>query len=145
MGVRRVTLVCGPPCAGKTTWVDSVAQPGDLVLDRDLIARELGSSNKWRHTSRYVDLSEQAMQERMWTLATLEDVSAYVIRSAPGAHYRNTLARQIRATDVRVIDPGLVECTRRARAAHRPRDTVRWIHQWYMRDQEVTDHGGTSP
>jgi predicted kinase len=37
--VRQVTLVYGPPCAGKSTFVQERALPGDVVLDFDVIAR----------------------------------------------------------------------------------------------------------
>lgn len=32
---KTVYLVYGSPCAGKTTWVDEVAESGDIVLDMD--------------------------------------------------------------------------------------------------------------
>ena len=32
---QKVFLVYGSPCSGKTTWVDSVAEPTDLILDID--------------------------------------------------------------------------------------------------------------
>lgn len=40
---RHVTLICGPPVAGKTTLAKRLAQPGDLILDLDTIAKQLGS------------------------------------------------------------------------------------------------------
>lgn len=33
--IKQVFLVYGAPCAGKTTWVDSVANNSDLILDID--------------------------------------------------------------------------------------------------------------
>jgi hypothetical protein len=38
----RVRLVCGPPAAGKSTYVRAHAQPTDILIDIDAIARELG-------------------------------------------------------------------------------------------------------
>jgi hypothetical protein len=36
-----ITLVAGPPAAGKTTYVAQRAQPGDMVLDWDVILSAL--------------------------------------------------------------------------------------------------------
>ena len=38
----RVRLICGPPAAGKTSYVKKHAAPGDIIIDLDLIAREYG-------------------------------------------------------------------------------------------------------
>lgn len=34
---HRLTLVCGPPTAGKNTYVRGHAQPGDLIVDLDAL------------------------------------------------------------------------------------------------------------
>lgn len=44
-----VTVVSGPPCAGKTTYVRQHAAPGDLVLDFDALAVALGSPDPHEH------------------------------------------------------------------------------------------------
>jgi 5-methylcytosine-specific restriction endonuclease McrA len=36
-----LTIVCGPPASGKTTWVRTRAAPGDLVIDLDEIKAKL--------------------------------------------------------------------------------------------------------
>lgn len=39
---KKLTIVCGPPAAGKSTYVRTHAKPDDLVIDIDEIAREYG-------------------------------------------------------------------------------------------------------
>jgi hypothetical protein len=41
-----ITLVYGPPGAGKTTYVAQHSQPGDLVVDYDAIAQALGADRQ---------------------------------------------------------------------------------------------------
>lgn len=36
-----LTIVCGPPCSGKTTYVDQHASPADTRIDFDTIAHEI--------------------------------------------------------------------------------------------------------
>lgn len=38
----RVRVVTGPPCSGKSTYVDEHANRGDLVIDLDRIAYAVG-------------------------------------------------------------------------------------------------------
>lgn len=42
-------VVTGPPAAGKTTYVEQHAQPGDLRVDFDLLAQALGSPHSHNH------------------------------------------------------------------------------------------------
>lgn len=38
-----LTVVTGPPCSGKTTYVTQHAQPGDITIDFDSLAVALGA------------------------------------------------------------------------------------------------------
>lgn len=42
-------VVTGPPCSGKSTHVREHAQPGDIIIDFDLIAQALGSPKPHEH------------------------------------------------------------------------------------------------
>jgi predicted kinase len=39
-----LTVVTGPPCSGKSTYVREHAKPGDITIDFDVLAQALGSS-----------------------------------------------------------------------------------------------------
>ena len=49
---QEVFLVYGPPCSGKTTWVQSVSNPDDLILDLDRIWECICFSDKFHKPKR---------------------------------------------------------------------------------------------
>jgi tRNA uridine 5-carbamoylmethylation protein Kti12 len=130
-----VTLVCGPPCAGKTTLAQHHAHldPNATVLDFDAIAVELGSPHRWDHPKPIREQAEQAMQHRMHTLPLDPDLHLYVIRTAPQPQQRTHLATLLHAHRVWVVDPGYQVCIARCRADRRPRGTESAIRRWYDR------------
>lgn len=109
---RKVILVTGPPCAGKTTYARQHAQPGDLILDQD----ESGA---------------KAMSRGLARVARMVNGTAWVIRCSPGPKRRQHLAEQIRATDTVLLAPPLDLL--RARAKQRPgqRRTLGAITHWH--------------
>ncbi|SDK30716.1 AAA domain-containing protein [Lentzea albidocapillata subsp. violacea] len=129
----RVVLIAGPPCSGKTTLALQLAQADDLLVDRDAIARQLGSPRNHMH-SRYVTrLAELRMRALLARLQAGDFTgTAYVVRCLPRQAQRNALARRLGA-EVRLLDPGLAECLRRATVDGRPRGTTEAIRQWYAR------------
>jgi len=131
--MRRVTLVSGPPCAGKSTFVEQRRSVGDLVVDFDAEASTLGSGGKWKHTAAVGDATERRIQDLIETVAAMVDGTAWVIRCAPEAEAREALAARVRADRVIVLRPALGVLLERA--ARRPlvRETRRAIMRWLDR------------
>jgi predicted ABC-type ATPase len=44
-----ITIVTGPPCGGKSTFIDQNAKDGDIVIDMDEIAKSLVKGNVNNH------------------------------------------------------------------------------------------------
>lgn len=131
--MHPVTLVSGPPCAGKSTWVGQHAGPGDLVLDFDVIARgELGSRSKWDHTPWVWRETERLIRERMRALgAHGADRPSWVIRSIPDGYTRAVVAGNIRATRRVLLLPPRAVLDGRAGARPDPAETRSAITRWF--------------
>lgn len=127
----RSILVAGPPCSGKTTYVELHKGEDDLVLDFDSIARDLGSPAQWLHPQPYRSHAEQIMRARISSLPGTGPGTAWVVRSAAAPHVRAIAARQMRAASCVLVNPGLSTCLARAEADHRPPGTADQIRRWY--------------
>lgn len=113
--MRHVTLVTGPPCAGKSTYVRQHAQPEDLVLDRD----ELDG--------------ERQMLAGLQQVAAMSDGCAWVIRCVPDPVERAELAGQIEADDVLVLLPSRNQLKDRAKQRPKPLAQFASIDRWFSR------------
>ncbi|MFC6089448.1 AAA family ATPase [Saccharothrix lopnurensis] len=139
---QRVLLICGPPCSGKTTRALGLArQDGGQVIDRDLIARALGSARSHMHAPDITARAEREMRAQLDRLAAARTGTAYVVRSLPHPDSRRVEAERLGA-EVELLDPGMAECIRRAQLDHRPRGTVAAIRQWYHRAEWPGEHAG---
>jgi hypothetical protein len=111
---RRIILVTGPPCAGKTSYVQQHAEPGDQILDQDVIGK-------------------QAMRTALATLPHTAGTT-WVIRCAPGPRARKALAEKLGAEHVH-LDPGRDEIIARARQRPDPRRHIAAAGTWYATER----------
>lgn len=129
----RIVLVTGPPCAGKTTYVQHQAGHGDLVLDLDQIARDLGSTRYWHHERAITTQANAIMRREVLRLAARRSGRAWIIRCVPDGRTRTGLARLVRADQVIVLLPPGPTLVRRARERPEPLATITAINEWLSR------------
>ncbi len=140
----HVVLVAGPPCAGKTTYVEERAQPGDLVLDLDWIARDLGSTRYWHHDPATLARADAVMRREVLGVAGTRAGRVWIIRCVPDGRARTGLARLVRADQVVVLLPRGSTLVARARRRPDVQGTVTAINEWLSaytegpRDTKIT-------
>ena len=130
-----ITVVCGPPCSGKSTWVREHAGPKDLIAEIDSLYAAI--SGRAEHD---IDKAQYMVARRLWD-ALLAEIkarngkwqNAYVVSAAATQEQITRLAESVDADEVIVLDTPMDICL--ARAAERP-DTTPWdvlIRHWFER------------
>jgi hypothetical protein len=129
-----LTVVTGPPCSGKTTYVRQHALPGDVVVDFDALAQALGSLVEHGHGDAHWKVAIEARDAAIKAAVTLaaKGARAWIIDSRPTQAKRAWYTRH----GARMVDLGAdaAELHRRADTAGRPQS-------WHTRiDQFLAGH-----
>lgn len=143
VGAKHVYLVYGSPCAGKTTYVNSVATRNDLIVDLDKIHRAIcicGLYDKPDATKRVafnvrdylLDEVRTATPRRKWQ-------DAYIIGTYPDRIDRDMFVQDYGA-ELAHIDTSKEECIKRAyqdieRSSIRDA-VIGWINAYWERYRE---------
>lgn len=116
-----ITQVSGPPCAGKSTYIQEHAVPGDTALDDMLLAEHYGGRDRI-----------PAAAWRRWRTAVRNAAATW---TGPGRLWiiRGDPAPIADGVRVVTLDPGQAECLARATSDRRPPATELWIEAWYRR------------
>jgi predicted kinase len=122
-----ITVVCGPPCSGKSTWVRERAQRGDLIVDYDDIAQRLGSPRSHDHHPRYHKRVEATIARAIEGVRQGRHERAWIIRS--GVQRAQRLARDLGASVVLLDEPDHVLIAR-ANTRPNPTATIHAIQAW---------------
>lgn len=139
-----VTVVCGPPGSGKTTWVQARTQRGDLIVDADKLFEALSGLppyDKPECLLPFVADAREAIYNRLCRQSNLRH--AWIIASGAKAKERSKLRERFSA-DVIVLEVSPEECLRRIGADERRRQNMaawgpivaRW---WDKYERDVRD------
>jgi hypothetical protein len=128
--MSNVTLVAGPPCSGKTTWVNEQRGKHDIVIDADLIAAAIGSPDTHGHQQFVWDFVRPMMQAAIDASKTVDQAPhVWIIKGAP------TRDERLGFDHVVVLEVDKNTCRRRALDVGRPDGWGNIICQWWARYQ----------
>lgn len=138
-----IHVVMGPPCAGKTTFVETTAAPGVARFDLEQVASTIAAQPVADIAPGTVLDAVLAMRRGLtgWLLDVEAPVEEFwLINSRPPDTLIAALAAQ--GAQFHVVDPGEDECIARAIRAGRPDSTVERIKQWYLNPPEIPGEKG---
>lgn len=112
-----LTIICGPPCSGKSTYAHDHAAAFDVVIDLDAIAS--GLSGQPLHSWDRERWLQPALRKRNAMLAYLSRnprwKRAWFIIGEPKAEHRAWWAKQLQPIEVVVLATPAQACIERAR------------------------------
>lgn len=133
-----LTILCGPPASGKTTYIKDRAQPGDTVIDLDTIITTIEPGYKhWSTPDVDGTLLNRAIRVRNSMLGSLKrktEGRAWFIVAAPTQAERDWWAKKLNGTVV-LLHPDLDELKRRALARGTPL-SIEGIAKWERRARQ---------
>lgn len=144
-----VFIVTGPPCAGKTVWVQANADPADVIVDMDALVAAMTNSDAshtapssliWRTAMAARDAAVRKVLDRQ-SRHVVENINgveteldAYVIHAVPN---RDQVDRYLaQGARILIVDPGRRTVINRATEAGRIDTVHSAIVGWYH------DHAG---
>lgn len=133
VGGPAVTVVCGPPASGKSTYVAQHARPADVVIDFDALAVALQPPGAPSHDhAAGIPRVAAAARHAAISAATSPQATTpvWIIDAVPSARRRGTY--QSRGWTVVTVDPGRDVVM--ARAVNRPARALDAIAAWYGDD-----------
>jgi len=144
-----LTIVCGPPCAGKSRWVDEHATARDLVIDLDRIGAEMFGTDlhEWPQ-DRINEVGHERNRRLQWLSGPRASKwsAAWFIVSEPRPEWRAWWDVTVRPKEIVVIATGADVC--KARADQYRRDAARvsdaidaWWRSYAPRSGDVVVQG----
>jgi hypothetical protein len=122
-----VKIIYGPPCAGKSTYVQSARADSDVVIDYDLIARALGATVAHGSSGSIRSAAFSAREAAINTALKGVDDDVYIIHTNP--MIESIEKYKAAGAEFVLVDPGIDVCLEMANS--RPEGTADAIKKWY--------------
>ena len=133
---RKVYLVYGPPLSGKTTFVNSNMQYGDLVLDQDNLYESISGQPRYIRPEEITPVVFGIRKEIEEAIAMRRGswVTAYVIGSYPSSLERRRILNKLGAEEI-FIEATKEECLERLEKDESRKEVKdewkNFIEQWF--------------
>ncbi|GFK19286.1 hypothetical protein KbCgl_18580 [Corynebacterium glutamicum] len=138
-GATNIHVVTGPPAAGKSTYIRTKWQQGDVLIDFDTIANELAGVEPANHTHpQHIKLITKAARQAAIdaSIKHAGDHTVWIIHSSPSDKLLDRY-RTLGAV-IDVVDPGKDVVMKRCKA-ERPPEMLKIAAAWYSK------HAGVKP
>jgi predicted ABC-type ATPase len=101
-----LTVVTGPPCSGKTTYVSEHRQPGDVIIDFDALAQAFGADSR-EYTPAITAVTQYARGAAIKIAITwhLRGARVWITDCQPSAARRQQYARAGAVHVALAVDP----------------------------------------
>lgn len=133
---KEIYLIYGSPCSGKSTYLDSVKQRGDLIVDVDRIRQCVSGMNTHEIVPALNSIVFGIRDYLMDAVRTRQGKwnRAYIIGGFPLISERERICKQTGAQEI-YIESTKEECLRRydAKPDGRDKEWKRYIEEWWER------------
>ena len=137
---KKVYLITGAPCSGKTSFVNERKREGDIVLDIDDIWQMVSGQPRYVKPTSLKPIVFSVRDEIKGLISRGAGTwrNAYIIESLPSPQDRQREAERYRAFNVEIItmDATKEECLERLRAnpnGRNPLDYQKYIEEYFLR------------
>lgn len=139
---KKVYIVYGSPCSGKTTWVHDNATPDDLVIDMDSIWQMIGINPRYTKPNALKAVAFD-IRDKLYDIVKYRSGrwnNAYIITGGALKGDRQRLMQRVNADDFIFIDVNKEVCIKRAenRIDMTEEQRIEWINyinDWFTKYQ----------
>lgn len=122
---RKVYIVTGAPCSGKTSFVKENMKAGDIVCDIDSLWEAISGQERYVKPKGLYPFIEAVERELREQIKMMSNGTAWIITGAPSAKERQDLAIKLNG-EVIHIDTPKQECLDRLYSNPNGRDVNAW-------------------
>jgi HK97 family phage prohead protease len=134
-----INVITGAPCSGKSTYVKSKADEGDVVIDYDLLATAFGSKTPYAASGSIRKVALNAREDAINTVLKGVESTAWVIHTNPRKDWLDSYTEK--GANIITMEATMSECLERADSDNRPEGTKEAITEWYTSEQSKVKSG----
>lgn len=131
----QATIVCGPPGAGKSTWVRGQATNGDLVLDLDEMKRAISGKHRSDFPESLLDYAIKARDFVARTWAICRDCNLWYVTTMPEPEKREAISAELGDAKVIVLAVHCEDCRRRLVGSEDSERRTLLAYDWWRKYQ----------